>query len=387
MSIFLAWRIVFFVLLVLLNGTVCATAGLNLSTQAPGALRILDTYLVFLSAASILFLFPIILLETLKRGASTSKVWFECTWLGVLWGLNLAAAAITVSLSPRQTCVAGDLACVSGQILVAMTWISTLLLLCQFLLVMISSLYYHRQHTVVWTEPVQQFQWFRGGGTDKSTVLNSGPPSPTFPSNPVQHLERMAVRWQPESASAFREQKNYARNEPQPLTFTFAPELPPARAPTHYKATANVSVGVPPSTRKSSKRNPSLQPVASSLYPTSVQIAIDTSSERQPPSAPISSPPLALDSQTQSAAVLAAEPLPVTNWPRANPQEPYRPRKAGTAYVSTAATAASTRMGLPNSTELHPSLTSSPRNTPRGPRHRPAPLDLTAALPTSRPKK
>lgn len=252
---------------------------------------------------------------------------------------------------------------------------------------MVSSVYYHRQHTIVWSESVKQFQWFRGGGTDKSTVLGSGPPTPTFPSNAVPHLERMAAGWQSEPVRPAQEQMNYAQNEPQPLTFTFAPELPPARAPTHYKASANVSVGALP-TRKSSKRKPQLQPAGSSLYPTSVQTAIDTSSERQPlPPPPMRSPPAILNSQAQNVAALTVEPQPVTNWPRTNPQEPYRPKKAGTTYVSTAAAALPAKTGLQHSTEPTPASTSLPRTAPRGPRHRPAPLDLTAALPTTRPKK
>ncbi|KAG9016178.1 hypothetical protein FRB93_011652 [Tulasnella sp. JGI-2019a] len=288
-----------------------------------------------------------------------------------------------MSLSPRQTCEGAGLSCATSQILVAITWVSTLLLLCQFLLVMISSLYYCRHQATVWSEPVNQLEWFRGGATNRSTVLGSGPPTPTFPSNPVPHLERMAVGWQSQATRAAAQPMEYARSDPQPLTLVFAPELPPSRAPIHYRASANVSVGALP-TRKSSKRKPPpALPTATSLYPTSVQLVMDTPPERQQSPPPATrSPPVIPGSQTQNIAVLAAEPLPVQDWPRVNPQEPYRPKKSMTTYVPTVASTAAPMTIAPRS-----SVDSVTRTTPRGPRRRPSPLDLTAALPGAKRSK
>jgi hypothetical protein len=337
---------------------------------------------------SILFVSTIVLVDILRRGAFTSKVWFECVWLSVFWLLHLCGAAATTASVPDEICTARfHTTCSTARVLFAVTWAATLLLLAQLLLTLIASIHHTNRHPEVWKSGVRDFQWFNGGG---STVLSSRPASlanvgkaardPEIGSvNPVPHLEKMAATWKP--ASTIRVQAMvaapaskiasipYLRHEPQPLTLQFAPELPPSREPVHYSATATISVGILPGRRPSTKKA-LLPPAAPSLYPASLCPSLDSQTSSDIPNIP--SPRLP---STQPAQ----EPFPVRNWPRHNPQEPIRTDKShGMQYVP--------HQVIPERTPLDKapsnSVPSIPTRGPRGPRRRPPPLDLSAASPT-----
>jgi len=388
MSIFLSWRVIFFVLVIVLNAAICSTAGFNVTTTAgSGALRSLDMYLIVLSATTVLFTVPVFIIDFLRRGAVTSQIWFECVWCAALWVLNLAGAAAASALSASPVCPAGNSSCLSSQVLIAITWISCLLLLAQFLLVFISSIYYQYRHPDMWKCSVKEFQWFNGGGSGKSAALGSGPSSPTFvpkelklaANNPVPHLEQLAARWQPTPVPRgdVERQMGYSIDQPQPLTFAYAPELPMARDPIHYTATAVLTVGVLPHGRRPStkKRMPSIP----SLYPTSVQPHLHSSAD-VPPTFD-QSPPAILSSQS-NITLQSLEPPPIKNWPRVNPQEPFCTKKSATPSTPEPLAAAPAPLVRISSESTQASAVPTPRPSgPRTARRRPPPLDLSQATP------
>ena len=49
----------------------------------------IDAYLIAIGAAGILWMFPVMFLDQLRKNALVSRVWFECVWVGLFWLLNL----------------------------------------------------------------------------------------------------------------------------------------------------------------------------------------------------------------------------------------------------------------------------------------------------------
>ncbi|KAG8904711.1 hypothetical protein FRB99_001297 [Tulasnella sp. 403] len=399
-SLFHVLRTTFLVLFILLNATICAAAALNISMSgSASALRPVDAYLLFLSSSSIVFIFSVILVDILRRGALTSKVWFECVWLSLTWLMNLCGAAATTALSPAAPCsFEARSSCTVAHVLIGVTWTTTLFVLAQLVLILVSAIYYSKRHPDVWTSGVCDFQWFNGGGSGKSTAIPSVPPSPTFvarqppaePSNPVAHLERMAQNWQPTTArpsqpvvpaiTVIPAPRPAATTEPQPLTYAYAPDIAPSRAPVHYNATAVVSVGVLPG-RRPSKKVPAVAP-APSLYPHSVQTALSTTPRQtEPPSQPA---PLSAishsSSRTHAVVPITNEPLPIQGWPRVNPQDPFRKDKSSATPVVASRQIQAVTLAAPSPAPAIPASETSRRSS-RGHRHRPPPLDLSAASP------
>ena len=50
---------------------------------------LIDAYLIAIGAAGILWMFPVMFLDQLRKNALVSRVWFECVWVGLFWLLNL----------------------------------------------------------------------------------------------------------------------------------------------------------------------------------------------------------------------------------------------------------------------------------------------------------
>lgn len=411
MSAFLILRAVFFALFVLINGAICATAAVNITASPESAIRSLDIYLIFYSTASILFMLPLILIDVLRRGAVMSTVRFECIWLLFAWILNICGAAASTALVPTPSCKRSeaDSWCSSARSLIPVTWTATILVMAYLSLLVVTAWVYTARHPEVWTTSVRDFQWFSGGGNSKSEKLPSLPPSPAFVprqltlnhNTTVTHLERMAETWQPAPAAPMtqvrvqamtviplnRPVKEVTRSmEPQPLTLANAPELPPARPPVHYTASAVVSVGVLPGRRPSVKKNarvPAQAPPA--LYPSYVQNATSSTPKRNstaPETIIFHSPPPGSQLQTPSNQTVPDEPLPIRNWPRVNPQEPLRKHRTSNTPVvpsmQTSVIPLSTPGPVPSSA---PAPASPPSRRTGSPRRRPPPLDLSAASP------
>lgn len=400
MSAFLILRVIFFALFILINGAILASAAVNLTASPESAIRSLDAYLIFYSTTSILFMFPLILVDVLRRGAVMSTVRFECIWLLFSWILNICGASASTALVPTPSCkqAVAYSWCSSARTLIPVTWTATILVMAYLSLLVVTSLAYNARHPEVWTTAVRDFQWFNGGGNSKSEKLPSLPPSPAFvprqltlnPNPAVTHLERLAETWQPAPAppmTQVRVQPMTATSlnrptEPQPLTLANAPELPPTRAPVHYTASAVVSVGVLPGRRSSGKKNVSVPRQAPpALYPSYVQAATSPPPKRNstaPETITFHSPPRGSQLQSSSNQTASDEPLPIRNWPRVNPQQPLRKHRTSNTPVvpsmQTQVVPLSTPGPVPTNASPPPRRTSSPRR-------RPPPLDLSAALP------
>lgn len=262
---------------------------------------------------------------------------------------------------------------------------------------------YSKRYPDVWTASVRDFQWFNGGGSGKSEILGSQPPSPTFATkqfarnapNPVARLEQMATNW-PAAAPVSQAQgpvmsvipsnpvtTTKATDEPQPLTYAYAPVIAPSRAPVHYNASAVISVGVLPE-RRPSKKMPQAGP---SLYPTTVQTALNGSSTKRAATAPSVNPSTSTPLQTLPTRAStnptirpSEEPLPIRGWPRVNPQEPYHKDRSTPSQPASGRQPAAHPLGQPGPGPSSDVQTPS-RRVSRGPRPRPPPLDLSAASP------
>ncbi|KAG9051491.1 hypothetical protein FS837_006667 [Tulasnella sp. UAMH 9824] len=405
MSAFVIIRAIFFALFILINGAVLASAAVNLTASPEPAIRSLDIYLIFYSTASILFMFPLILVDVLRRGAVMSTVRFECIWLLFSWILNLCGASASTALVPTPSCKqsSADSWCSSARTLIPVTWAATGLVMAYLLLLVVTSLVYTCRHPEVWTTAVRDFQWFNGGGNSKSEKLPSLPPSPAFVprqltlnANPtVTHLERMAETWQPPHAppmTQVRVQPMTASRptEPQPLTLANAPELPPTRAPVHYTASAVVSVGVLPGRRPSGRKNPPAPaqappaPAQPALYPSYVQAA--TSTPKRTPTAPETitfHSPRSSQLQGSFNQTVSDEPLPIQNWPRVNPQQPLRKNRTSNTPVVPSMQTQVVPLSTPGPAPASSAPTNASPHTRRtsSPRRRPPPLDLSAAMP------
>ncbi|KAG8951539.1 hypothetical protein FRC03_012495 [Tulasnella sp. 419] len=339
----------------------------------------LDGFLIFVSCSGLVGVCSIIVVDILRRGAVSSKVWFELIWLSLFWVMHLAGASASTALLPALSCPAKDQnLCVSAQALTVFTWLSMGLLLTQLLLLLLSSIYYSKRHPEVWVTPVRDFQWFCGGGAGtlslgsrpsspedtKALAIKQGLPSQQRPGDLEKGSSVMVTHFiQPNVVVAPVPQRpgqssQATTEEPRPLTLDYAPQLPPARAPVHYTASSATTLGGLP--RRKSKEN--------SLYPAHMQaVAKSTTSLNTNTNLP----------SRQLTGNTAAEPLPIRNWPRQNPQEPLRREKQQRPQQQEAPVVPST---LADTTTKSSPPRAAPASRPTGPRsakRRPPPLDFS----------
>ena len=68
------------------NNTPAVTAAVLIRCEF---LAFIDAYLIAIGAAGILWMFPVMFLDQLRKNALVSRVWFECVWVGLFWLFNL----------------------------------------------------------------------------------------------------------------------------------------------------------------------------------------------------------------------------------------------------------------------------------------------------------
>jgi len=168
MNVFLAIRYVTFALLVLLAGLTASFAALNVgfissgvvSTESP-ATEGLGIYLVALSLLNILFILLIIAIEFCRKGALTSRIWFEFIWVVVFFVSYLGGSISTFLLIPGSICQAArqtegtsKLACMTSWVLIAFTCIITSLYLLYLFALLVYSLNRSQHESKVWSSSV-----------------------------------------------------------------------------------------------------------------------------------------------------------------------------------------------------------------------------------------
>ncbi|KAG2116754.1 uncharacterized protein F5147DRAFT_674277 [Suillus discolor] len=147
-------RYVLFGLFVVCNAIICSVAVWNHSlVQATGGQTVqVDVYLIFLGAFSLTFIFPIIFADLLCTDPLSARVWFECAWVTIIWLMQLAGAAAVTAIAPHIQCSAqatevNNNSCFSTNVLVAFTWICTIILLLYLSLLFVTAV------TTQWTDP------------------------------------------------------------------------------------------------------------------------------------------------------------------------------------------------------------------------------------------
>jgi len=291
-----------FVIFIICNAIIASASvwHFRLSQALQQELRI-DTYMTFVGASGLLFISSIIGLELLRKDSITGRVWFECSWVGLYWMLELAAASAISALGPRVMCDrmavnAVSQSCSSTMALLAFSWTCTITLMCYFLFLIVSTATYQLQErdSSIWQREVREFPWLDqqssmkrtsptpflcNSGQQASTIIAPQPRQASAITPPQQRQASPAERY-PHRGLSVRHKIEYY----QPPTTFSQPALPEPAIPGHRQ-------------RVSIKRTPT------AIYPKAVESGIAA------PSLPAQYP----DSRQRPPS-----PSPLGDWPRAD---------------------------------------------------------------------
>ncbi|KAH7923517.1 hypothetical protein BV22DRAFT_577822 [Leucogyrophana mollusca] len=175
-------RYVAFGFFVICNAIVCSVAVWNYSlAQSAGQALQVDVYLIFVGAVFLVFIFPVIFADLICTNPFTGRVWFECAWLVLFWALELAGAAAVTAITSNMFCDSGALnvtvdSCTSTRVLLAFSWICTVIMLLYLLLLILTAASCQRENPAVWQADI--------GELNRATArqcLPSAPNSPVLP--------------------------------------------------------------------------------------------------------------------------------------------------------------------------------------------------------------
>ncbi|KAJ3476278.1 hypothetical protein NLI96_g11271 [Meripilus lineatus] len=179
-SILLSYRYFLFGAFIVCNAIICSVAAWNFSLARYTGIDLhVDVFLILLGVSGVVFLLPIIFVDLFRKNALYTKVWFECTWVAVFWVLELAGASAVTAIIPPELCVPDSdaiavNACTSTRVLLAFTWLITVLLVIYLVALLVSAISHQEDDSMVWHAHVRFFPWFQ-----IRSSLNSAPPSPT----------------------------------------------------------------------------------------------------------------------------------------------------------------------------------------------------------------
>ncbi|KAI0748273.1 hypothetical protein C8Q80DRAFT_729225 [Daedaleopsis nitida] len=168
-----------FALFTLCNAIICCVSVWNLLlAQQIGLTPQVDAYLIAISALGILYIFPVMFVDLLRKNALVGRVWFEALWIGLFWVLQLAGAAAATAMLPSMMCnfaavllIPGS--CTTTKILLVFTWINVVVLLAYFCLLMTSSIIHMKDDSQIWGANTRTYPWYR-----LCEPLQSAQPSP-----------------------------------------------------------------------------------------------------------------------------------------------------------------------------------------------------------------
>lgn len=140
----------------------------------------IDTFITFLGAVSLVFIFTIIILELSLKNPVTGRVWFESAWAGFFFILQLCASISLSAIGPGIMCIIPMMeidsdSCTSTRVLLVFSWIWTLLLLGYLLLLTISAYMNQKENPQVWQCSVRQFF------SNDTRIYRAGLVSPALP--------------------------------------------------------------------------------------------------------------------------------------------------------------------------------------------------------------
>jgi len=332
-------RYLVFGLLVICNAILCSVAVWNLSfAQSVGQNLQVDAFLTFLGAFALLFIFSIIFTEILRRNVITGRLWFEVSWVGLLWVMELSGAAAVTALAPDVLCSAliGNDACTSTHVLLAFSWLSTLLLLIYLVCLVCVAIIRQKRDPQIWHASAIEFWRF-----DARHDLRS---APTSPSLPRFHKTPVLVAPQP-------------RRPPPTAVYAYRAGMGPEYQIEHFRPSSSAAERPVPPIYAAQSSMP-----ASSLYPQHLHSSLTPQPSRPSPASP---------------------PPPLGNWPRLDAvDQPLRSKRRSppTTLNSHGGDAADPASGPVSSLS-----STTPRSKPSGPRtssssneiRRPPPLNLT----------
>jgi hypothetical protein len=119
-----------------------------------------DVYLIFLGAFSLLSIFTLIFVELLCANALTTRVWFECAWVALFWIMQLAGGAALIAIESDLACSFGtttfrNTLCTSEYLLLAFTWMCTVMLLVYLVALMLLTVSQHHGEPKIWVSDVR----------------------------------------------------------------------------------------------------------------------------------------------------------------------------------------------------------------------------------------
>lgn len=328
MNIVLPFRYVFFGIFVICNAIICSAAAWNFGiAQMIGRRMEIDGYLIFLGAMDLAFVVVISVIELTRKNALTSRVWFECIWLGVLLILHISGAAVLSSAGSGVMCdpiLVAQIpdACTSLRLTLAASWICAIILLFYFAILTISAYMRHKEDRTVWQATVRDYCW-----TSFCTKL---PNSDALPAPPLKAASikapqprRLALPAMYAQGADYDVERGYYERPIPPV---------PALPQRHMRQVTREAI----------------QPLPPSLYPRHLQ-------GYAPPTQPAPRPPA---SET---------PPPLGSWPRANiVNEPVTKKRRAPPSAPRAAPLPALQPNPP------PVFVPAPTSRPAGPRTTPA---------------
>jgi hypothetical protein len=359
-GLLVVFRFCVFLIFIICNAIICSVGVWNISfAESAGLNHQISAYLIFLGAFCLLCGFPILFIDLIRKNAITSRIWFECTWVGLFWVMELsAAAAVSADMSDVmcsahvQQSMMG--ACTSTRVLMAFTWICTGTLLI-YLVVLTSCAMFHQSFdTQVWHATARDFAWF-----STRSSLESVPASPV---KDKQELPTMAAP-QP------RHPMPRISSEPWELNSREAAVHPVQRPPQVHESTftrqAYVPAACPPTVPAEPPRankplqlsKPSMIP---SLYPEHMSSVI----------------PLSARSSLLRQSIQAdPTPPPLGDWLRksASDQRTRRKQPQPALHHTSSLVVQSSPPAARETSVRHPV---GPRHGPQGQRRRPPPLNF-----------
>ncbi|KAL5529222.1 hypothetical protein ACEPAG_5196 [Sanghuangporus baumii] len=296
LSPFLLCRAVTFALFIVCNAVICTVAAWNLGFADQHhdhltTLAQIDSFLIFAGATGLVVVFSVIFIEVFRRGAISSRVWFEITWLTLFWIFNFVGAAAVTAVAPHKMCsFQSDLshhsghACTSARVLIAFAWLNTCFLFAYFFMLTIFSIMHQKEDGSVWRSTVCDFPWFQ-----TKLCIRSAPSSPNI------------ARFVKSKSSSLVVPK--PRRAPPPPIFIHGR----AGLGSQVEIEHFTDIGSIEEQRIASPPPPPVpRPAAISLYPQHVQ------STMRATDAPMST----YQNSTYYAANRGASPPPIRDWPR-----------------------------------------------------------------------
>ncbi|KAI0780779.1 hypothetical protein BD413DRAFT_11628 [Trametes elegans] len=156
-----------FALFIVCNAVLCCVSVWNLAlAQELGWNPLIDAYLIALSSFGLLYIFPIMCIDLLRKNSLVGRVWFECVWVGLFWLAELAGAAALSAILPNMTCSAAvhlllPPTCTSTRVLLAFTWIGAINLLVYFCILMVSAIIHMKDDSQIWRGNVRMYPWYK----------------------------------------------------------------------------------------------------------------------------------------------------------------------------------------------------------------------------------